>query len=411
MKNKRYIKVCGLDVHKDTVFCSIYDGNSFDEVKEFSTFTASIKQMADFLQQQGVKKVAMESTGIYWIPVWNILETYGFELILVNPYYIKQMPGKKSDIKDAQWIETLLHKDMLRGSLVPDKPIRELRAYSRKYVHLKEELTSVLTEMERLLEMSNIRITSLVSNLHSTTVLVVIQKILQQKDNGDELLGCIHGRILKREGTKVKMALEGYIQDHHRVLLKLAYEQYELLNQQLEELEQAMQNICETHYKEELERLKTIPGVKKQSAMQILAETGSDRKAFENSGKLTGWAGLRPRNDESAGKMKSTAITKGNKYLRRLIVQCGWAASRTKGSKFQEMFLRLCVRKSRKKALIAVARNLLTVIWNVLRYKQVYQPHKQPVISKEKLKKRLNYYKKQVERLEALTTSIVSINA
>ncbi|GIV44358.1 MAG: hypothetical protein KatS3mg035_1481 [Bacteroidia bacterium] len=263
MKNKRYIKVCGLDVHKDTVFCSIYDGNSFDEVKEFSTFTASIKQMADFLQQQGVKKVAMESTGIYWIPVWNILETYGFELILVNPYYIKQMPGKKSDIKDAQWIETLLHKDMLRGSLVPDKPIRELRAYSRKYVHLKEELTSVLTEMERLLEMSNIRITSLVSNLHSTTVLVVIQKILQQKDNGDELLGCIHGRILKREGTKVKMALEGYIQNHHRVLLKLAYEQYELLNQQLEELEQAMQNICETHYKEELERLKTIPGVKK----------------------------------------------------------------------------------------------------------------------------------------------------
>ncbi|GIV43792.1 MAG: hypothetical protein KatS3mg035_0915 [Bacteroidia bacterium] len=145
--------------------------------------------------------------------------------------------------------------------------------------------------------------------------------------------------------------------------------------------------------------------------MQILAETGSDRKAFENSGKLTGWAGLRPRNDESAGKMKSTAITKGNKYLRRLIVQCGWAASRTKGSKFQEMFLRLCVRKSRKKALIAVARNLLTVIWNVLYYKQVYQPHKQPVISKEKLKKRLNYYKKQVKRLEALTTSIVSINA
>lgn len=163
-----------------------------------------------------------------------------------------------------------------------------------------------------------------------------------------------------------------------------------------------MKNICDKNFKEEIRLLKTIPGINEKSAMQIIAETGANMDVFKNSGKLTSWAGLRPRNDESTGKMKSTAITKGNRYLRRIIVQCGWAASRIKNSKFQVIFTRLCVRKSRKKALIAVARNLLTVIWNVLRYKETYNPQKQPVITPEKLKQSLKYYKKQVERLEAL---------
>lgn len=397
-------RVCGLDVHKDTIFCAIYNGKKQSEVKEFATFTPTIKEMGDYLKKEGVKQIAMESTGIYWIPIWNVLEDMGFSQMLVNPYFIKQMPGRKSDVKDAQWIATLLHKGLLRGSLIPGKRIRELRTYSRKYVQLKGKITGLLTEMERLLELSSIRITSLISNINSKSVLNVIQKIIRKEDSVEELACCIHGRIINSKGEKVKLALDGHIQEHHRFQLEMSYEQYELFKKQSCRLEEEMSRICDTYYKEELQLLQTMPGVKKQAAMQIIAETGADMSVFENSGKLTGWAGLRPRNDESAGKLKSKAVTKGNKYLRRIMVQCAWGGSRTKESKFQERFVKLGIRKSHKQALIAVARNQLVVIWNMLRYKQPYDPSRQPVHNINKLKSKIRYHQKQTERLEKLCT-------
>ncbi|MEK7226136.1 MAG: IS110 family transposase [Bacteroidota bacterium] len=399
MKQKR---VCGLDVHKDTVFCAFYDGEKKSEVKEYATFTSSIKEMGNEIRSHGIKEIAMESTGIYWIPIWNVLEDMGFTLTLVNPYQIKQMPGRKSDVKDAQWIASLLHKGMLRGSLVPGKRIRELRTYSRKYVQLQGKITGSLNAMERTLEMSNIRITSLVSNNSGKSVLDVIRKIIKKEDSVEELACCIHKRILNSKGEKVKLSLDGYIQEHHRLLLEMDYEQYELFVKQSQRMEKEMSLICETYYKEEFEILQTLPGAGKQASMQIIAETGADMKPFENSGKLTGWAGLRPRNDESAGKMKSTAITKGNKYLRRIMVQCAWAASRTKESHYQMQFQKLIIRKPRKKALIAIARKQLSVIWNMLYYKQCYDPNKQPVHNVNKLKNRIRYHQKQAERLETL---------
>jgi len=308
------MKVSGLDVHKDTIFCGIYDGKKQRKVLEFSTFTEDIRNLGNMLQLQGVRKVAMESTSIYWIPVWNILEEMGFELILVNPYLIKQMPGRKSDVKDAQWIATLLHKGLLRGSLVPDKGIRELRSYSRRYVKLQGIILGSFQEMERILEMCNIRITSLVSKNNSVSIQKVIQSIIQGNDSAEELACFIHGRIINSKKEKVRKALEGFIPEHHRFNLELVWQQYQLYQKQLNIVEERMMQICQEHYAEEMELLQTIPGIKAQSAMQIIAETGNDMNAFENSGKLTGWAGLRPKNDESAGKYKSTSITKGNKY-------------------------------------------------------------------------------------------------
>lgn len=401
--NKAAIKkVCGLDVHKDKIFCAIYDGNKHQEVKEYATFTKDIKEMGKYLLSQNVKELAMESTGIYWIPVWNILESMNFNLTLVNPYQIKQMPGRKSDIKDAQWIAQLLHKGMLRGSLVPNKHIRELRTYSRKYVQLQGKITSTLNSMERTLEMCNIRITSLVSNNSAKSVLDVVKKIIIKEDSVEELSQCIHKRILNSKREKVRLSLEGYIQEHHRNMLQIDYEQFELFVDQAHRIEVEMNHICKKYYKEELEILQTLPGVGKQAAMQIIAETGADMKHFENSGKLTGWAGLRPRNDESAGKMKSRAITKGNKYLRRILVQCAWAASRMKGSHYHIVFQKLIVRKPKKKALIAIARKQLAVIWNMLYCKQKYNPNMQPVYNVNKLKNRIKYYQKQLNYLQKL---------
>jgi transposase len=358
--------------------------------------------MGNTLLREGVKKVAIESTGIYWIPVWNILEAMGFELMLVNPYLIKQMPGRKSDVKDAQWIAKLLHKKLLRGSLIPDKTIRELRTYSRGYVRMQTMITRSTQEMERILEVCNVRITSLVSTTNSKSVLKVIEKIIVGEDSVEELACCIHKRILNAKGEQVRQSLDGYIAEQHRFSLSIAYDQYRLFTEQLRMLEQKMAQVCEQEYSQQMSLLMSIPGIGKQSAMQIIAETGADMNAFENSGKLTGWTGLRPRNDESAGKYKSTAVTNGNKYLRRIMVQCAWASSRTKGSFYKNKFEQLCIRKSRKKALIAIARKLLTVVWHVLKEKQPYNPSFLPVYDPIKVARKANYHRRELMKLAQL---------
>lgn len=396
-------RTCGLDVHKDTIFCAIYNGKEHKEVKEYLTLTSSIRLMGDELHAEGIEEIAMESTGMYWIPIWNILEEMSFKLTLVNPYLIKQMPGRKSDVKDAQWIATLLYKGLLRGSLVPCKEVRELRAYSRKYVKLQQRQTSVLQDMERTLEVCSIRITSFVSNISGKSVMKVIRQIVQGETDPDILVEAIHGRIVnKHKKDKIKESLKGFITEHHRFTLELSLQEYEMLVIQSNKCLLKMEELCNTHYKKEMGLLLTIPGISHIAAMIVLAETGVDMKAFENSGKFSGWTGLRPRNDESAGKYKSTATTNGNRFFRAVLVQIAWAASRTKESYFKEKFSRLAMRKSRKKALIAIARKIGVIIWNVLYYEQAYNPTKLIVYDPCKLQAKMNYHQKEFDRLEKL---------
>jgi transposase len=396
-------KTCGLDVHKDTVFCAIYNGKKQSEVKEFVTTTPGIYAMAEELQMQNVSEVAIESTGIYWKPVWNILDELGFRMLLVNPYLIKQMPGRKSDVKDAQWIATLLHKGLLRGSLIPCKEIRELRTYSRQYIKLQQKQTSVLQELERTLEMCGIRITSFVSNISAKSVIEVIKKIIANEDSAEALSSSVHKRIInKHSRQKIIESLTGFITPQSRFTLSLALNEYDMLVNQSQQCLSMMEQLCKQHYDIEMELLQTIPGVSKISSMIILAETGGNMKAFENSGKFVGWTGLRPRNDESAGKYKSTATTKGNKYLRTILVQVAWAASRTKGSFFKEKFNRLAIRMPRKKALIAIARKMAVLVWHILDKNQAYDPNKIVIIDPVKLETKVKYHQKEIEKLEKL---------
>jgi len=396
-------RACGLDVHKDTVFCGVFDGKTHREVTEYGTLTHSITSMGEYLRSEGVSEVAMESTGMYWIPVWNILEDMGFHLTLVNPYLIKQMPGRKSDIKDAQWIATLLHKGMVKSSLIPCKVIRELRVYSRKYIKLQQRQTSILQELERNLEICGIRITSYVSNISSQSVMKVIRLIVDGQSDPEVLTRCIHGRIVNKHNRKtIKESLTGFITPQHRFLLQQSLEEYELIYHQGENCLKEMERMCCQHYPNELALLQTIPGISLISAMIVIAETGADMRAFENSGKFAGWTGLRPRNDESAGKYKSTATTKGNCYLRAVLVQIAWAASRTKGSFFKEKFTRLCLRKNRKKALIAIARKMAVLIWNILYYQESFNPKNLMVYEPVKLQARIRYHQKEIERLEMI---------
>jgi transposase len=396
-------KTCGLDVHKDTIFCGVFDGKNHQEVKDYSTLTSSIIAMGEHLKSEGVEDVALESTGMYWIPVWNILEEMGFHLTLVNPYLIKQMPGRKSDVKDAQWIATLLNKGLVRSSLIPCKEIRELRTYSRKYVRLQQRKTSVLQEMERNLEICGIRITRFVSNISGKSVMKIIRAVIDGESNPEVLAGYIHGRIVNKHKRKtIVESLRGHITPQHRFQLELLLEEYELLCRQSDRCEEVMSKLCYQHFPQELALLQTIPGIGLLAAMIVIAETGADMKAFENSGKFAGWTGLRPRNDESAGKFKSTATTKGNRYLRAILVQIAWAASRKKGSFFKEKFTRLCLRKNRKKALIAMARKISVLIWNILYYQEVYNPQKLIVYEPGKVQAKMDYHQKEFRRLENL---------
>jgi len=396
------MKTSGLDVHKEKIFCAIYDGKSYSEVKEFSTTTNSIRSMGDYLKSEGVKRVAMESTSSYWVPIWDILLELGFEQKLVNPLHIKQMPGRKSDVKDAQWIAKLLYQGMLSGSLVPSPLIQELRSYTREYRKLVEQRTKVLTQMDRVLVMCGIRLSSCVSNMSSKSAIQIIKALIDGESDADKLVSLVYGNRKNKESGKLKECLTGNMKEHHRIKLMIQKEQYDLFEKQIKFYLKKMDEFCTAHFEEDVCNLKSIPGVSAISAMIIIAETGGDMSVFENSGKFSGWAGLRPRNDESAGKFKSTATTKGNKHLRAIMIQVGWGAARNKGSYFMDKFQKLAIRKSRKKALVAIGRKILVIIWHVLNDKVLYNPKLAHIYDPVKVENKIKYHEREIEKAKKL---------
>ncbi|WP_254410957.1 IS110 family transposase [Dyadobacter diqingensis] len=394
--------VCGLDVHKDTIYTALYNGKDHTEVQKFSTFGCGIKKLSTWLQDHDVKKVAMESTGTYWIPTWNELEGAGLQLVLVNPWFIKQMPGRKRDVADAQWIATLLHKDLLRRSLVPPRSIRELRNYSRKFVQLQYQITRVLQQMNKCLELCNIRINNVMTKMDSVSSIGIIRAIVAGNSDHQTLMDQVNAAVKKRKKGMVEQALEGAISDDQKFLLELGLQQYDLLLDQASRIETRMEEHCQQHYASELKLLRTIPGIGKQSGMQIIAETGADMNAFRSSSAISSWAGLRPRNDESAGKIKNNHITKGNNYLRRILVQTSWSATRCKESYFKYKFEQLHKRMNSKKALIAIARKMLTVVWNVLYKQEPYNAHYQPVYNEQRVAAQIRYHQQIIDKLNSL---------
>jgi transposase len=390
--------VCGLDVHKSIILMCILKTNGEIIIQEFSTLTCDIEAMCAIMKEHGVEEVAMESTGIYWIPIWRILQGH-FALKLVNPLFIKQLPGRKTDVKDAQWIATVLQKGLIRGSYIPGKHIQELRQYERRYVRLCEQSTRIEQEMDRQLHRCNIQITNYATKIGSVSVINVVKGIINGETTSQQLEKHIHGRIKGKHKEKIAASLTGIISSSDRFIFKQNYQEYELILKQQNECLAEMSQLCDLYYRKELALLCTISGIQKLSAMIIIAELGVDLKTFVTAAALTGWAGLRPRNDESAKKIKSNKITKGNKYLRRILVQCAWATTRKKGSWLKTKYEQLCVRKSSKKALIAISRKLLVIIWNVLSKQEPYREYI-PKMNPEKKQKRVDYLRKQILELE-----------
>lgn len=366
----------GLDVHKDSIFLCILceNGEKFSDV--FGVSTREITRLRDILVSYGVCEVCMESTSIYWIPIWNILSV-DLSLKLVNPYFIKQLPGKKSDVKDAEWIATVLMKGLIRGSYVPDSIIQQLRQYERRGVELNKHIVHSGQRIDMVLQRCNIRISNYVSTTDCKGYHKVVDAIICGESRPQELVKLIHTRTINKWGKQViEDSLEGFVHDSDRDMLEQYRDERNLFELHKANCLSKMEAICKEHYQQEMELLMTIPGIKVQADTTLIAETGVNMEMFLTASAIVGWAGLKPRNEESAGKIKSRKITHGNKYLRKILVEISWGASRKKGSRFNALYYRLVGKgKSKQKALIAVARKTLVVVWNILSKKQVYDPN------------------------------------
>ena len=366
--------VCGLDVHKDSVYLCILseDGELIEKV--FGVLTFQLHQMRDLLLAHHVEKVSMESTSVYWIPIWRILAPH-FHLQLVNPYFIKQLPGHKSDVADAQWIAECTMKNLISSSFVPPEDIQQLRQYDRRIFDLDEEIVRKLSKLDAVMQRCNIRLGNYVSNVDCKSYKDVVRKISEGVTDPEILIEEIHGRIIKHHGRETILAsLTGVVSQAEIDVLRQLREELDLAEEHKQECLDRMLEICQEKYPDELRRLQTIPGVRERTATSLIAEIGTDMSKFETANHLAAWSGLRPRNDESNRKFKSRRITHGNVYLRKNIIQCAWAASRTKDCFFSRFsYYQTQVRKKNKmKVIVAVARKLLVAAWHVIHDKTDY---------------------------------------
>lgn len=366
-------RYCGLDIHKDSVFMCIIDELGYKSEHKFTTLTSDLLLLRESLLDMGVRQVAMESTSIYWIFIWRLLVD-DFDVKLVNPLFIKQLPGRKTDVKDAHWIATVLMKGLISGSYVPDQSIQSLRQYERCYSRLNKKIVNCEQFIDMQLQRCNIRFSNYISDIGSQAMRKVLKSIIAGKTSSKELLTCAHTRTKNKYGTEIiQESLNGVFEQVDIDMIKLQLEELEMHEEHQEECLINMVRICNDSYDDPIELLITIPGIQKRSAMTILAELGDNLSSFKTSSSLVGWAGLRPRNEESAGRIKSRSTMHGNKFLRVILVQCAWATSRTKDSKLGSKYHELKKRMSPQKALVAIARKLLVIIWNVLTKKEAYK--------------------------------------
>ena len=371
-------QVCGLDVHKDSVFACIVNEKGVVFQEKFGVLTPELEQLAAALQEHDVDEVCMESTSVYWMPVWRVLERYVMDLKLVNPYFIKQLPGKKSDVKDAEWIATCLLKDLIRGSYVPADIIQQLRQYDRRISDLNVECVRKLGKLDAALQRCNIRISNYVATTDGKSYKEVVRLISEGVRDPAELLKVIHGRITNRVGKNVIIAsLTGVISDTDIDVIRQLREEVDLAQRHKDECQSKMDAICQQYFPEQLKKLQTIPGVKGRSATAIIAEVGSDVSSFQDAAHLVSWCGLKPRNEESAGKIKARSITHGNRYLRKTLIECAWAASKTQGCYLNKFsyYQTVVRRKNKMKVQVAIARKILTVIWYVLHESVAYRDY------------------------------------
>ena len=390
---------CGMDVHKDLIVATIQGKDIKMQTKSFNAFTSSLIKLKEWLLKNGITHVAMESTGIYWKPVFNILGD-DFKILLVNARHVKNVPGHKTDKRDSRWLSKLLLSGLLKGSFIPERPIRELRDLTRYKTKLTNQVSAEKNRFQKILEDANIKLSSVLNDVFGATGTKIINHILGHESyRPEELLQYVHGKV-KSSREDIKEALTGYITPHHRFMLKTIMKNISRIENTIAEVDTQIE-VCIEPYEVERELLESIPGVSKVGSTCIIAEVGVDMGQFPDQNQLASWAGVCPGSNRTANKNKSGRITYGNKYLRSLLVECGWAASRTKNTYMSAKYKSLVGRRGKKKAIIAVGHKILIATYFIIRDKIEFKELGPDHLNNFKRDRLIAYYRQQLEKLTA----------
>ncbi|WP_303030243.1 IS110 family transposase [uncultured Duncaniella sp.] len=365
--------VAGLDIHKDSIYlCIMRHDETIIFENKYGVLTPDLRQMCNDMVERGVTEAAMESTAVYWVPVWNEL-CESMKLKLVNPYFIKQLPGRKSDVKDAQWIAECQLKNLIKGSFVPEPIVQDMRKLNRRIMDLNEDMTYNCNKLDAAMQRCGFRLSNYVNTIKSRSYQKVLVAIIGGTARPDELVKMVHGRTINKHGRDtIKAAVTGTFSETDITIFRQIKEVIDMIEQQIEECQKELTALCEQHFPEQFRRLQTIPGVKERAATAIIAETGVDMKMFATAACLVGWCGLKPRNDVSNGRYKSRKVTHGNRYLRQILIEIAWGASRTRNCFFSYFsYIQTTVKKkSKMKIQVAIARKILVAIWHMLSKEQ-----------------------------------------
>ncbi len=358
---------CGLDVHQATVVACLLivfkNGKVHKQMRTFGTTSRELLALREWLLSEGCTHLAMESTGVYWKPVYAILEG-ALEIVVANAQHVKKVPGRKTDVKDAEWIADLLCHGLLRSSFVPPQPIRDLRDLTRYRRKLVESQAAERNRLLKLLETANIKLASVATDVFGVSGRLMLQALVEGKTTPQQMAELAKGRLRKKI-PELEPALEGKLEEHHRFLVGLQLRRLQAAEEDLAALEQCIQENLKP-YAAQLALLREIPGVDWTLAAVIIAELGVDMSVFHSVSQLASWAGVCPGSNESAGKRKSSRIPKGNVYLKTALVEAAHAAAKAKGTYLRDKFYRLKARRGYKRAAVAVAHKILVAIYHML---------------------------------------------
>ena len=362
-----YERCCGLDIHKKTVVACLITpgprGTLQKEIRSFGTMTADLLQLADWLAEAGCTHVAMESTSVYWKPIYNLLEDR-FTLLLANAQHIKAVPGRKTDVRDCEWIADLLRHGLLKASFVPDRPQRELRELTRYRTALVRERTAAVNRLQKTLEGANIKLSSVASDIMGKSGRTMLAALIAGTTDAAALAQLAKGQ-LREKRVALERALTGRVGPHQRFLLAEQLTHIDHLDASIDRLSAEIGERLRP-LDEQLARLQTIPGVGRRTAELLLAEVGSDMGRFPTAAHLASWAGMCPGNNESAGRRRSGKTRKGSPWLRAALVEAARAAARTKATALSAQYHRLAMRRGTKKAAVAVGHRILVIMYSLL---------------------------------------------
>lgn len=389
---------CGLDVHKKEIVATVSGTDMAQETRTFQSTTRSLTELKEWLLALGVTHVAMESTGVYWKPVMNILEPGGFTIMVVNARHIKYVPGHKTDKKDSAWICKLLRAGLLKGSFVPGRDQRDLRDLTRYRRKLVQQQSAEHNRMIRIFEDANLKLSSVFSNIRGKTCTRLIDAVIAGETDPRKLAEmCTHWR-LKSSKEEIALAVEGCFTEHHKFMIRAIRTSITNIEAEIDHLDKEIERRMQP-FEAQIQQLCEIPGMDVTSVNELLAEIGVDMEVFPTAEHLTSWAGLAPGNNESAGKKKSSHTNHGNKATKAIMTECAWCATRTKDTYFSARYKRIAARRGKKRALVAIAAEMLKVVYHMLKDGTAYKELGADYMVSRRKDAQIKYHREQLNKL------------